>query len=140
MSPLLSWAGCVRAITVVMEPVAPRASAQAVRRAATKLESDSEHRSSQGFRVGAGLRRAQQAVAEREEELVSGYRELTYAGVITITARSLEDLDRHGEDLTQVAGSGGVELRALHGRHDRAFPLCLPVGRGLVPVRGWGSR
>jgi hypothetical protein len=140
MGPLLGWAATVRSISVVMEPVAPRQSTQAVRRAATKLESDQEHRVSQGFRVGAGLRRAQEAVAEREEELLCGYRELTYAGVITITAPSVAELDRHGDDLAQVAGSAGVELRALHGRHDQAFVVGLPVGRGLAPPRRWSPR
>ncbi|MCU4186454.1 valine--tRNA ligase [Acidiferrimicrobium sp. IK] len=140
MGPLLGWAGCVRSISVVMEPVGPRESAQAVRRAATKLDSDSEHRAGQGFRIGAALRRAQQAVAEREEELTSGYRELTYAGIVTITAPTLAELDRHSDDLIQVAGSGGVELRALHGRHDQAFAVSLPVGRGLTPPRRRGSR
>lgn len=140
MGPLLGWAGCVRSISVVMEPVGPRQSAQAVRRQATKLESDSEHRAGQGFRIAAGLRRAQQAVAEREEELISGYRELTYAGIVTLTARSVAELDRHSDDLIQVAGSGGVELRALHGRHDQAFAVCLPVGRGLTPSQRRGTR
>jgi hypothetical protein len=140
MGPLLGWAGCVRSVSVVMEPVGPRESAQAVRRQATKLESDSEHRASQGFRIGATLRRAQQAVAEREEELVSGYRELTYAGIITLTAPTLADLERHSDDLTQVAGSSGIELRALHGRHDQAFCVCLAAGRGLAPARRWGPR
>jgi len=140
MGPLLGWAGTVRSFSVVMEPVAPRQSAQAVRRAATKLDSDHQHRTSQGFRIGAGLRRAQEAVAEREEELISGYRELTYAGIITLTAPTLDDLDRHSDDITQVAGSAGIELRALHGRHDQAFVVSLPVGRGLAVPRRWGSR
>ena len=91
---LLVWDDAVRSITVIAEPVSPRDSAQAIRRQATKLDSDQVHRTSQGFRVGAGLRRAAEAVAEREEELVSGYRELTYAGVVTVTAPSLEDLER----------------------------------------------
>jgi hypothetical protein len=123
-----------------MEPVAPRESAQAVRRQATKLESDSEHRASQGFRIGANLRRAQQAVADREEELISGYRELTYAGIITVTAATLAELESHSDDLIQVAGGGGVELRALDGRHHQAFCVCLPAGRGLAPSRRWGPR
>ena len=140
MSPLLGWADTVRSVSVVMEPVAPRASAQAIRRVSTKLDSDAEHRASQGFRTPAGLRRAQQAVAEREEELVSGYREFTYAGVVTITAASLDALDRHSDDLSQLAGSAGVELRALHGRHDQAFAVGLPVGRGLAPASAWTTR
>lgn len=140
LGPLLGWAGCVRSLSVVMEPVSPRRSAQEVRRAATKLDSDSAHRSAQGFRVGAGLRRTAEAVAEREEELVAGYREMTYAGIVTLTAGSVEDLDRRSDDLTQTAGASGVELRALHGRHDQAFAVGLPVGRGLTPPRRWGPR
>ena len=114
-----------------MEPVAPRQSAQAVRRQATKLDSDSEHRASQGFRVGAGLRRAQQAVAEREEELVSGYRELTYAGIVTLTAPTLAEL-------------GPSQRRPDRGgrqRRDRAAGLARPPRPGLrrVPPRRAGA-
>lgn len=137
MSALLGWAGAVRSISVVFEPVSPRQSAKAVRRAATKLDSDSEHRASQGFRVSAGLRRAAQAVAEREEELISGYRELTYAGVVAVCASTLEELEVCSEDLIQVAAGSGVELRPLHGRHDQVFAVCLPMGRGLAAPRGW---
>ena len=77
---------------------------------------------------------------EREEELVAGYRELTYAGVVTVTARSVEDLERVSDDLCQKAGEQGLELRALHGRHDQAFAVGLPVGRGLASPSRWGPR
>jgi hypothetical protein len=140
MSPLLVWDQAVRSVTVIAEPVSPRASADAIRRQATRLESDQVHRASQGFRVGAGLRRAAEAVNEREEELVSGYRELTYAGIIAITTPSTELLERSSEDICQKAGEQGLELRPLHGRHDQALAVCLPLGRGLAPPRRWGSR
>jgi hypothetical protein len=140
MSPLLVWDDAIRSVTVIAEPVSPRDSAQAIRRQATKLDSDQVHRQSQGFRVGAGLRRATEAVAEREEELVAGYRELTYAGVVTVTARSVEDLERVSDDLCQKGAEQGVELRALHGRHDQAFAVCLPLGRSLAAPSRWGPR
>jgi hypothetical protein len=140
MTGLLAWDAAVRSITVIAEPVSPRASAEAIRRQATRLESDQMHRAAQGFRVGAGLRKAAEAVAEREEELVSGYRELTYAGVITLTCPSVGELDRLSDDLCQKAGEQGLELRALHGRHDQAQAACLPLGRGLAPSRRGGWR
>jgi hypothetical protein len=140
MGGLLSWAGAIRSITVVAEPVSPRQSRDAIRRQATKLESDREHRQSKGFRVGAALRRTEDAVAQREEELVSGYPEFTYAGIVTVTAATLDALERASDDLTQVAGGLGMDLRALHGRHDRAFALGLPLGRGLAPPARWGPK
>ena len=76
-------------------------------------------------------------MAGREEELVSGYRELTYAGFLTVTAPTLAELDGACDDLTQVAGALGVEVRALHGRHPGGVALSLPLGRGLAPPRRW---
>jgi hypothetical protein len=138
MSGLLAWTGAVRAITLVAEPVGRRESQQAVRRQATKLESDREHRERRGFRVGAQLRRTEAAVAQREEELVSGYPEFTYAGLVTVSAPDPVALDRASDDLIQVAGGLGIELRPLHGRHDQAMAVSLPLARGLASPRRAG--
>jgi hypothetical protein len=140
LNGLLSWAAAVRSLTVVMEPVSPRESRDAIKTQATKLESDRLHREKGGYRVGAEMRRAAAAVEQREEEIVSGYREFTYAGIVTVSASTLEELDRAGEDLVQVAGGLGMEIRALHGRHDQAFAVCLPLGRALAPPRKWKKR
>ena len=137
---LLAWAGAVRSVTVVMEPVSPRASREAIKTQATKLESDRLHREKGGFRVGAEMRRATAVVDRREEEIIAGYREFTYAGIVVVSASTMEELDRAGEDLVQVAGGLGMEVRALHGRHDQAFAVCLPLGRGLAPPRTWRKR
>ena len=65
---LMLWAGSVRSVTVVFEPIARSRSYRSVMRDAAKIESDANHRSEKGFRVGAQHRRAAQAVDEREEE------------------------------------------------------------------------
>ncbi len=138
LSRLLRWDSAVRSVCVIMEPVAPRSSTRAVRKEATKLESDRLHRTSQGFRIGGDLRRAAEATERREQELLAGYRELSYAGIIVVSAPSVEDLDRHCDDLDQEAGGCGIDLRPLHGRHDQGFLAALPVGRGLNPPRQLG--
>ena len=132
MSGLLGWAGSVRAMTLVVEPIAPRASREAVRTASTRIESDQTHRARQGFRIGAESRRAGADVAKREEELIAGYPEFSYAGIFSVSAPSPEALDRAGEDVVAVAAAHGLELRALHGRHDSGFAVGLPLGRGLA--------
>ncbi len=130
---LLLFAGSVRTVAVFMEPVARSKSQRSIVRDAAKIESDAAHRAEKGFRVGAHHRRARQAVEEREEELVAGYGEFSYAGIVTVTAADLDELDSVTNDITQVAASIGLDLRPLHGRHDLAVAATLPIARGLIP-------
>lgn len=132
MADLVLWGGAARTITVIYEPVAPRQSLRAIRRESAKLEADAEHRTRSGFRLPAAVRRAADAVAERETELVDGYAELDYVGVVTITAPAAESLERACAQLIQVASGVGVEVRALDGRHDAAVGACLPLARALA--------
>ena len=102
-------------------------------RESAKIESDATHRAEKGFRVGAHHRRARQAVEEREEELVAGYGEFAYAGIITVTAETIEELGDATAEVSQIAASLGLEVRPLSGRHDLAVVATLPVARGVVP-------
>ena len=113
LNGLLAWAGAVRSVTLVMEPVSPRDSRSAIKTQSTKLESDRLHREKGGYRVGGEMRRAAEQVDQREREIITGYREFTYAGIITVSAPTLAKLDRAGDDLVQVAGGLGMEVRAL---------------------------
>ncbi len=132
LQDLLLHTGATRTITVSYEPVARSASHRRVLREAARLEADAEQRSSRGFRVGARHRRAAAAVDEREEELVAGFGELDYAGVVTVSAADLDELERACAETVQVAASCGVELRPLDGRHDQAVAVGLPLARGLA--------
>jgi hypothetical protein len=129
MGRLLLHGGGVRTVAMVYEPVAPSRSQRQIDRDATKLASDEEQRAKRGFRIGARHRRAQQAVAEREAELVAGYAELEYAGFVTVTAASGDDLERCCAEYEQAAAQAGLELRALDGQHDLGVGACLPIGR-----------
>ncbi len=133
MADLMLYNGAVRTVSVFFEPIPRSKSQRSITRDAAKIQSDAEHRSEKGFRVGAHHRRAAQAVEEREEELVAGYGEFNYAGVITITARTTEELDEATDEVTQVAAAIGLEVRPLNGRHDLAVCATLPLARGLVP-------
>lgn len=132
MADLLLRADWVRSVAVFFEPVPRSKSQRSITRDAAKIESDASHRAEKGFRVGAHHRRARRAVEEREEELVAGFAEFTFAGVVVITASTLERLDAHTAEVQQVAASVGIDLRPLHGRHDLAMVATLPVARGLV--------
>ena len=133
LAPLIGFDGAVRSFTVFFEPVAPSDSRRSIRRQASKLSSDSEHRSKHGFRVGADYRRAASDVEEREAELVAGYGEVSYAGIVTVTAQSEDELDDAAEAMIMTASRVGIELRPLSGRHDQAVCATLPIARALVP-------
>ena len=135
LEPLLLRAGGVRTFALHYEPVPPSHARRRVDRDATRLAADEEQRSRSGFRIGARHRRAEQAVLEREAELVAGYAELEYAGFVTVTAPDEQTLARSCAEHEQVAAQAGLELRALDGRQDVAFVCSLPLGRGVAPRR-----
>ena len=136
MEPVLAFVGTgSRTLTVLFEPVAPSASRRRVDRDSIKLDTDATTRSERGRRVDAGHRRLQAAVAEREAELVAGYAEVTYAGLVTVTAEDDASLRAACDECEQVAREHGLELRPLDGRHDIAFAAALPLGLGLA--RTW---
>lgn len=137
IEPLLLHLGAVRTVSVVYEPVPPGQSRRQIDREATKLVSDEEQRIRSGFRIGARHRRQQEALAEREAELVSGYAELCFAGFLTVSAPDPDQLDEACAGYVQAAAQAGLDLRRLDGRHDLGVLCSLPIGRGLATRRAW---
>lgn len=138
LQPLLLHSGAVRTVAVFYEPVAPAESRRTIERQVTKLVTDAEQRARSGFRVDARHTRAEQAVLDREQELVAGYTEFAYCGVVGVCAATATELERAASEVQQVAASIGIELRPLHGRHPSAVAACLPLarmvaGRGMLP-------
>ena len=133
MADLLLYGQAVRTVVVSYQPVPPRVSQRTITRQAAKIESDAEHRRKQGFRVGAHHRRAAQAVDEREEELVAGFAEFEFAGLVSLAAPTEEALAKACADVVQVAAGCTIELRPLDGRQAEAVGACLPLARGVAP-------
>lgn len=129
LEPFLSAAtGVTRTITVVFRPVPAHQSRRRIERALVKLESDAQIKEEKGRRVDARHRRATQALLDREQELVAGYAEMAYTGLLTVSAPTEPALDEHAEIIEQAARAAGIELRPLDGRHDLAWAAALPLG------------
>jgi len=135
IEPLLLGGAAIRSVTVVLEPIPPSRAQRRVDRDSTRLTADAEQRDRSGFRIGARHRRAVSEVAEREAELVAGYAEFEFSGVITVTAPDLATLDRHAAESEQLAAQAGLNVRRLDGQHDVALPLSLPLSRGIATRR-----
>lgn len=132
LEPFLSGGGVTRTMTVVLVPVSTHQSRRRIERDLVKLESDASTKEDKGRRVDARHRRATQALLDREEELVSGYAEMAYAGLVTVSARDLDTLEEHGEIVEQLARENGMDLRVLDARQDLAWAASLPLG--LAPT------
>jgi hypothetical protein len=126
-----------RLFTTFLEPIGSKASRLAINKSLAKIESDVEQKQKAGFRIGAAQKRQQRAIETKEEELVSGHPEFGYAAVVIVSGRTLDSLARNAEQVTQAAGQAGIELRALHGRHDQAVCASLPLARSLVEKKWW---
>ena len=126
-----------RAMTVVLVPVSAYQSRRRIERDLVKLESDAATKEDQGRRVDARHRRATETLLEREQELMAGFPEMAYLGLVTVSASSEEELDDRSDEVEQIAREAGIELRILDGRQDVAWAAALPLG--LAPRTLLGS-
>src|SRR5215217_4227501 len=131
LSPLLLHAQMVRAIGVTMEPISPLRAIREVEAARTTDIADRDLRGRMGFIETARGRRQTDAVARREEELADGHAAVRFAGYVTVSARSAEELDRHCSEIEHAAQMARLELLRLYGQQDEAFTYTLPLCRGL---------
>jgi hypothetical protein len=132
MDLLLLGGECTRTVTVVFEPISPSQAARSIDEASVALESTEAAKSKRGFRIRAGERRLRDEVERREHELVAGYGDLAYCGLVSVAARTLDELDDAAADFEQSAAHAGVQLRALEGRHGAGWVAGLPLGRTLA--------
>jgi hypothetical protein len=135
LAPLLLTATAVRSFSVVIEPVAPARSRSAVEAAVTSDEADEQLRSERGFRTPARRRKQQAATRRREAELAEGHEELRFAGFVTVSGTSDEDLERGCEEVHQAAQQAYLDLQPMWGQQDVGFicgalPLCHGLARG----------
>jgi hypothetical protein len=131
LSPLLLQGQTVRAISVTIEPISPIRAIREVEATRTTDVADRDLRDRMGFIETARGRRRTEAVARREEELADGHAALRFAGYVTVSARSLEALERQCSDIEHAAQMARLELLRLYGQQDEAFTYTLPLCRGL---------
>jgi hypothetical protein len=131
LSPLLLHAQMVRAIAVTIEPMSPLKAIREVEAARTSDVADRDLRGRMGFIETARGRRRTDAVARREEELADGHAALRFAGYVTVSARSLEMLERQCSEIEHAAQMARLELLRLYGQQEESFTYTLPLCRGL---------
>ncbi|MDP9389666.1 MAG: hypothetical protein M3Q48_17570 [Actinomycetota bacterium] len=129
LEPLLLDTAGTRTVTMIMEPVSPRASRRQINHEAVRVHGDIHNRARHDFRIPMELQRAQADLDRREAELNSGFAEYRYLALIDVAARTLDELDELSNAYVDVAAACGLEIRSLDGRHDGAWACSLPIGR-----------
>ena len=117
-----------RRFTVWFTPVEVRESYQRINRELSKLEADAMTAVDKGKRITAVSHRAVEAAQDREAELVDGFAETDFVGVITISRSTPEGLVADCEAFEAEAMQAGIQLRALDRQHDLGWAASLPLG------------
>ncbi|HWL41780.1 MAG TPA: SCO6880 family protein [Ilumatobacter sp.] len=129
LSGLIADTNCVRTVTVVAEPVPMGRAARAADREVMTREADADMKSQKGFRVNARERKRLADAERRERELSEGHAEFAFAGIVTVTAADLDQLDDDCAEVEQAAAGCLLDLRPLDARHDQGWVAALPFGR-----------
>lgn len=138
LHPLILRPRSQHSLAMVMEPVPPSRAARAVESAHASHVADEELRARAGYLETARRRRQHEELLRREEELARGHAEVRFAGYVTVTARTEDDLEFAAGEIEQLGFDARVELRRLYGCQDEAFTYTLPLARGLGRLAGRG--
>src|ERR1700722_5442154 len=130
LAPLLL--GAARSsLAVVREPLGPDTAVRKVEASRTADLADAELRRRGGFVSTARHARESEVLARREAELAEGHASFRYAGYITVSAPSEEELVAACDVVQHAAGQSRLALRRLYGDQASAYTCTLPLGRGL---------
>ena len=123
-----------KVVTVVFEPIAP-SQADARREAlTTRAASNNTIVAMNRGRVRTTDKRKTQALQSAEQAVAAGHQELDGYGLIVISARTPQDLNRRCQMLRQkLRESGRSGVRELTGQHDFGFIAALPLGVYVNP-------
>jgi hypothetical protein len=131
LAPLLLTTSCRRTVAVVAEPLDPRRAARQARAARTAELANAALRARVGQVTTERTRTEAADVEEREAELVAGHAAYRFSGYITVSGRSLQELEDGCGQVEHAAHRAFLELRRLYGQQDEAFTFTLPLARGL---------
>jgi hypothetical protein len=131
LAPLLLRTDAMRTVSLTMEPVSPLKAIRSVEAARTSAAADEELRQRAGFVTTTRRRKEQDALADHEHDLSQGHAFYRFAGFITVTASTKDELASACGEIEEAAGRCFLDIRRLSGQQGRAFTYTLPVCRGL---------
>jgi hypothetical protein len=137
LAPLLADGGARRSLSMIFEPLPPRAAERAVMRERTERHVAVRMRQRTGQLVPEHERAAMAIAAGQDAERAAGHGLVRFTGYAAVTVTDESQLEDACAALEADAASAQVELRRLWFSQDCGFALAaLPLGLGL-PRRRW---
>lgn len=133
------------ALSLTFTPVPVKSSMSRIKRERGALESNADLRRRRGNlrEDNAFERRERDDIERREQELVMGFGDLEFVGLVTVTGASLEELDANSSAFRTAVESRGMEVRPMYGEQVSGFnsaSLPLAVAPAKTMSLGWGRR
>jgi hypothetical protein len=132
LAPVLLSTGIQRSFSLLCTPMRSDQAARDIRKKKTAYISDAAQRQRIGQIEDASQTAEFQDVLQQEADLTAGHGVLRYTGLISVSARTADDLDAAVAAIEQAAIQASCETRLLVGQQARAFtaaalPLCRVV-------------
>ena len=132
LQPLLLARGARRAFSLIAEPLPPAKALRDIRRVKAEYLADTAQRNRIGQLEDESIRAEAVDLARREQELVAGHGDLTFVGLLTVSAPTAEELDAACSATESAAAQAMCELRRLVGQQGQAFTAAaLPLARSV---------
>lgn len=132
LAPLLLGSGAARTFSVTLEPIASRESTSAVEEARVHDETERTRRWKLGVIETERQRRQRGAAARREAELAAGWREVDFTGFVSVSGRTVDELERNRARVLARAADCRLELELLYWQQEAGFCCTLPLCWGLA--------
>jgi hypothetical protein len=132
LAPVLLSTGIQRSFSLLCTPMRSDQAARDIRKKKTEHISDAAQRQRIGQIEDASQTAEFQDVLQQEADLTAGHGVLRYTGLISVSARTADDLDAAVAAIEQAAIQASCETRLLVGQQAQAFtaaalPLCRSV-------------
>ena len=121
-----------RSLSIVAHPLTNAEAMRSVRKQRVEYQTDAAQRDKLGQLTDFAAEQEWADVTQRERDLVAGHGDLRFAGFLTITASTLDNLRADQAAVEQAAIQAGCETRLLRGQQAQAFvAAALPLCRGI---------
>ncbi|MES2093479.1 MAG: SCO6880 family protein [Actinomycetota bacterium] len=132
LAPVLLSTGIQRSFSLLCTPMRSDQAARDIRKKKTEYISDAAQRQRIGQIEDASQTAEFQDVLQQEADLTAGHGVLRYTGLLSVSARTADDLDAAVAAIEQAAIQASCETRLLVGQQAQAFtaaalPLCRVV-------------
>lgn len=129
LAPLLLSTGIQRSFSLLCTPMRSDQAARDIRKKKTEYISDAAQRQRIGQIEDASQTAEFHDVLQQEADLTAGHGVLRYTGLVSVSARTADDLDAAVAAIEQAAIQASCETRLLVGQQAQAFtaaalPLC----------------